>query len=127
LAGIGSSEIIFLCDFVFRFHSFALFLCSLFVFHHFPLLLHHTPFHLSINIFFVINHPRIMITQILAGVMAGAVRDKFGPVAPFDLSLILLVIGTVVILFTWEENYGDRTSNVGSTMWNAMGRLQNGT
>jgi MFS family permease len=65
------------------------------------------------------------IVAILAGIMAGAVRDKWGPVAPFDLSLVLLVIGTTVIIFTWEENYGDRNTNVGTTVWNAFGRLVN--
>ncbi len=57
--------------------------------------------------------------------MAGFVRDRFGPVAPFDLSLVLLIIGSLIVAFTWEENYGDRSSNVGATMWTAWGRLKN--
>ncbi len=65
------------------------------------------------------------VIAILAGVMAGFVRDRFGPVAPFDLSLILLIIGTAIVFTTWEENYGDRSSNVGATMLTAWDRLKN--
>lgn len=38
------------------------------------------------------------------------------PVAPFDLSAIFLVVGTVVIYFTWSENHGDTKNN----MWEQM-------
>jgi len=65
------------------------------------------------------------IVAIMAGIMAGFARDSFGPVAPFDVSLVLLIIGTSIVAFTWEENYGDKNSNVGATMWTAWGRLKN--
>lgn len=29
-------------------------------------------------------------------------------VAPFDASLVALVLGTLVVATTWEENYGDQ-------------------
>eukprot|EP00756_Hemistasia_phaeocysticola_P067016 Hpha_TRINITY_DN9652_c0_g1::TRINITY_DN9652_c0_g1_i1::g.184472::m.184472 len=47
---------------------------------------------------------------ILSGFAAqGAVSLAGGhPVAPFDLSIALLVIGTLSVLATWSENYGDQ-------------------
>ena len=33
------------------------------------------------------------------------------PVAPFDLSALALIIGTLLITFTWPENYGDAQSS----------------
>jgi hypothetical protein len=33
--------------------------------------------------------------------------SNFGPVAPFDASLVLLLVGGVLIITTWSENYGD--------------------
>ena len=43
--------------------------------------------------------------------------------APFDLSLIFLVVGTVVIALTWSENFGDREVNMSSTVSTALNRL----
>eukprot|EP01062_Namystynia_karyoxenos_P023570 TRINITY_DN1911_c0_g1_i1.p1 TRINITY_DN1911_c0_g1~~TRINITY_DN1911_c0_g1_i1.p1 ORF type:complete len:472 (+),score=154.28 TRINITY_DN1911_c0_g1_i1:79-1416(+) len=50
---------------------------------------------------------------IAAGLAAqGAVYAYGGhPVAPFDASLVLLVIGTIVIGTTWDENHGDASQS----------------
>jgi len=47
------------------------------------------------------------VVAIAAGLIGGMCADSFGPVAPFDASLCLLVLGTVAIFLTWTENYGD--------------------
>ena len=64
---------------------------------------------------------------IASGVAASLVRDQFGPVAPFDLSLVLLVLGTVIIAYTWSENTGDATINLGQTLSHAFNRLRQDT
>ena len=64
---------------------------------------------------------------IASGVAASLVRDQFGPVAPFDLSLILLVIGTTIIAFTWTENTGDASINLAQTLSHAFARLRQDT
>jgi len=65
---------------------------------------------------------------IVAGLAAQAVADGFtfapisagsmihtgGYCAPFDLSIICLVIGMVLITFLWTENYGDQGGEVES-------------
>ena len=65
------------------------------------------------------------IVAIASGIVASALRDQFGPVAPFDASLALLSLATLIVLVTWEENYGDRSSNVGAALWNACALLKN--
>ena len=47
------------------------------------------------------------IVAILAGLLGGVAADNYGPVAPFDLSLALLVCGTIAVYTLWTENYGD--------------------
>jgi len=42
--------------------------------------------------------------------VANFAKDQFGFVAPFDASLTLLILGSLVIFFTWEENFGDETA-----------------
>ena len=39
----------------------------------------------------------------------------FGPVAPFVVALVPLLICGVMVVNTWEENYGDRKSNFGGS------------
>lgn len=48
------------------------------------------------------------IIAIWAGVVAGFAAEKYGFVAPFDMSLFFLVVCGLVILATWSENYGDQ-------------------
>jgi len=49
------------------------------------------------------------LIAILSGLLANSVKDLYGYVAPFDTAILFLVIGGVVIVLTWEENYGDQT------------------
>jgi hypothetical protein len=37
-------------------------------------------------------------------------RLQLGRVAPFDAAIVAMLIGGVVILMTWGENYGDSSS-----------------
>ena len=60
------------------------------------------------------------IAAILAGAGAGAVHDSFGPVAPFDFSFVMLMIGGGIIAFTWEENFGDQTISISAGMRNSI-------
>lgn len=67
------------------------------------------------------------LTAIIAGVMAQAAADYKvltkvegyrtmhygGYTAPFDLSIVMLVITIPLICFLWEENYGDEQANAG--------------
>lgn len=52
------------------------------------------------------------LMAILAGLVANflVVDMKLGPVAPFDASAAVLLIGGAVIMFSWGENYGDPKS-----------------
>ncbi|KAK3103290.1 hypothetical protein FSP39_018234 [Pinctada imbricata] len=59
------------------------------------------------------------IVAILAGLVAQFFADKFGFVAPFDVSLTVLTIMTVIVIFTWNENYGDVTGNLQQNFFNA--------
>ncbi len=66
------------------------------------------------------------VVAISAGVVAGAARDAFGLLAPFDLALCLLLIGSVIVWVTWEENYGNRTTkSIGASIGTALGLLIN--
>lgn len=64
------------------------------------------------------------IVAIGSGVVAGVVRDKFGPVAPFDVSLLCLIAGSLLVAFTWNENTGDSTIDLSHTLSNALERLK---
>ena len=46
------------------------------------------------------------LMAIVAGLFAQSVVDLFGPVAPFDAAMVVLLVGGVVIALTWGENYG---------------------
>jgi len=64
------------------------------------------------------------IDAIAAGVFAGIVRDRFGPVAPFDASLVLLCISGVLVSTSWSENYGDASIDLKKTLTNAWIRIK---
>ncbi|XP_077869439.1 molybdate-anion transporter-like [Saccoglossus kowalevskii] len=60
------------------------------------------------------------LVAIGSGIVAQVFADNFGFVAPFDLSLTVLVIMCVFLVTTWTENYGDATGNVMSSMKSAL-------
>ncbi|GBG76968.1 hypothetical protein CBR_g23298 [Chara braunii] len=49
------------------------------------------------------------VVAICSGLLANTlvVDAGLGPVAPFDAAVCVLVIGMMIIAFTWTENYGD--------------------
>jgi len=63
------------------------------------------------------------LVAILSGLLANLVKDHFGYVAPFDTAIIFLVLGGLVMMFTWEENYGDQTVSNLSTFQNAWNHI----
>lgn len=65
------------------------------------------------------------IVAIGAGVVASFVRDSFGPVAPFDTSLVLLLIGSTIVFTKWAENTGDSHLDLSTTVNNAWTKLKN--
>lgn len=63
------------------------------------------------------------LVAIIAGLVAQFFADRFGFVAPFDVALTVLIIMTVILVFTWTENYGDKTTNIShsfSSAWNSI-------
>jgi len=46
------------------------------------------------------------VVAIAAGLVASFLAEKVGFVAPFDASLLLLIIGGAIIHLNWRENYG---------------------
>eukprot|EP01023_Acetabularia_acetabulum_P041860 TRINITY_DN4100_c0_g1_i7.p2 TRINITY_DN4100_c0_g1~~TRINITY_DN4100_c0_g1_i7.p2 ORF type:complete len:331 (-),score=60.07 TRINITY_DN4100_c0_g1_i7:406-1398(-) len=53
------------------------------------------------------------LIAIVAGLLANTLVENFelGPVAPFDMAFTVLLIGGVIIFFTWPENYGQNNAN----------------
>ncbi|KAK3576673.1 hypothetical protein CHS0354_004958 [Potamilus streckersoni] len=60
------------------------------------------------------------LVAILAGLVAQVFADKFGFVAPFDVSLTVLMIMVILIYYIWPENYGDKISNFQKSFQNAF-------
>jgi MFS transporter, MFS domain-containing protein family, molybdate-anion transporter len=60
------------------------------------------------------------IIAIVAGLVASFLADSYGFVAPFMLSLAVLVCGGVLVALTWSENYGDATQDVSGTFGKAI-------
>lgn len=50
------------------------------------------------------------LVAIFSGIMAQATADQFGYVAPFDMAIFLLLVLSLLIVFSWGENYGDQTA-----------------
>jgi len=51
------------------------------------------------------------VVAILAGVVAQGFADVYGFVAPFDVAIVVLLLMTILTIATWNENYGDTSSN----------------
>eukprot|EP01113_Clastostelium_recurvatum_P043768 TRINITY_DN7294_c0_g1_i1.p1 TRINITY_DN7294_c0_g1~~TRINITY_DN7294_c0_g1_i1.p1 ORF type:complete len:457 (+),score=57.99 TRINITY_DN7294_c0_g1_i1:37-1407(+) len=64
------------------------------------------------------------IAAIVSGLVAGFFADRWGYVSPFMLSLVCLIVGTIVVAYTWSENYGDASIDVQSTFSNAWTTLK---
>ena len=49
------------------------------------------------------------LIAIVAGLVANFLAEtlSFGPVSPFDAASCVLVLGMIIIIYTWPENYGD--------------------
>jgi len=52
------------------------------------------------------------LVAIFAGLVAQVVATHYGFIAPFSLSLLLLVVTSGIICCSWTENYGDVSGNV---------------
>lgn len=63
------------------------------------------------------------IVAILSGIVAGLFADAFGKVAPFDVSIFVLLVLMIVIATTWTENYGDATQSVRGSFARAWSSL----
>eukprot|EP00092_Neocalanus_flemingeri_P023511 GFUD01025497.1.p1 GENE.GFUD01025497.1~~GFUD01025497.1.p1 ORF type:complete len:456 (-),score=74.00 GFUD01025497.1:716-2083(-) len=59
---------------------------------------------------------------IFAGIISNVTAETlgFGPVAPFVVALLPLVVCGVLVVNTWEENYGDRKSNFSGSCWEGL-------
>merc|ERR1719342_955339 len=57
------------------------------------------------------------ILAILAGIISNVTAESlaFGPVAPFVVALAPLIVCGLMVVNTWQENYGDRQSNFGGS------------
>ncbi|RUS71434.1 hypothetical protein EGW08_020804 [Elysia chlorotica] len=55
-----------------------------------------------------------------AGLVAQKFADTFGFVAPFDVSLLTLILMMALIVMTWSENYGDKTSSFSHSFGTAL-------
>jgi len=59
---------------------------------------------------------------IFAGIISNVTAETlgFGPVAPFVVALLPLVFCGILVVKTWEENYGDRKANFGGSCWEGL-------
>ncbi|KAJ8301979.1 hypothetical protein KUTeg_020966 [Tegillarca granosa] len=64
------------------------------------------------------------LIAIVAGLVAQYFADMFGFVAPFDVSLTVLTLMTIVIVVTWSENYGDKTINIKDSFVKAFSSIK---
>ena len=58
-----------------------------------------------------------MTKRTSSGIISNVTAETlgFGPVAPFVVALLPLVVCGVMVINTWEENYGNRKSNFGGS------------
>lgn len=59
------------------------------------------------------------LMAILSGLAAHTLVEALalGPIAPFDAAHAVLLVGGVVILTTWTENYGDESGERKVSFW----------
>jgi len=63
------------------------------------------------------------VVAILAGIVAQFAADLYGFVAPFDCSIVVLLMMTVTTVMTWNENYGDTTSKTNTNVKLAVSHI----
>jgi len=62
------------------------------------------------------------IVAVIAGVLASTAADAYGPIAPFDISILVLLIA-MLFISRLPENYGQTDSNVFGTIRNGLAVL----
>ncbi|KAK4534046.1 hypothetical protein CDCA_CDCA01G0071 [Cyanidium caldarium] len=67
------------------------------------------------------------VSAILSGQVAGAVAARFGYVAPFDVAILCLLLGTATVYRTWNENYGNAQQSVLGGMRQALAYVHSDT
>lgn len=67
------------------------------------------------------------LVAIASGFAAQGAVYMYGghPVAPFDLSALLLIVGTLFISYSWTENYGDQHAAQSVGLANAFAAVKN--
>ncbi|XP_031574732.1 molybdate-anion transporter-like [Actinia tenebrosa] len=65
------------------------------------------------------------VIAILAGLVAQGVASQFGFVAPFTLSLILLILVSGLVYLLWTENYGDSSGNFYKSFLSGISAIKN--
>lgn len=63
------------------------------------------------------------VVAIVSGQIAGQFADRYGKVAPFDVSIMVLLVLAIVISTTWVENYGDVNQSLRgglTTAWKSL-------
>lgn len=61
------------------------------------------------------------LIAIVAGLIASLLASNFGLVAPFDASLVLLLLGGAAIWTQWRENYGESSAAITTTGTSSIG------
>lgn len=46
--------------------------------------------------------------------------------APFDVSLTVLTVMSIIVVYTWPENYGNQSANIQESMTNALRAIKDG-
>jgi MFS family permease len=65
------------------------------------------------------------LVAIFSGILAQFAADAFGYVAPFDMAIVILVAMSVILVFTWPENYGDSKAAVHQSFVDAYDTIKN--
>jgi len=63
------------------------------------------------------------LAAIFAGIVAQIAADFYGFVAPFDVSMVVLLLMTVTTVMTWTENYGDTSSKTNGNLKLAVSHI----
>lgn len=64
------------------------------------------------------------IIAILAGVISVGASHTFGPVAPFDCSVVFLALASMIVSSTWKENTGDGHTTLYDSLAGAAGYVK---